>query len=82
MQDAVLGTTLMVLGPGELSYMAQAAPAYELLGIEPPWITLRPQTMILDAAPPAGSDELDLPWRSCSTTTAEEIVAGASPKIS
>jgi hypothetical protein len=36
LQDAALGTTLQVLGPGELAYMAQAAAVYETLGIAPP----------------------------------------------
>jgi uncharacterized protein YllA (UPF0747 family) len=48
--DAVLGTTLQVLGPGELSYMPQAAAVYPLLEIEAPWVALRPQTLVLDAA--------------------------------
>jgi uncharacterized protein YllA (UPF0747 family) len=47
--DAVFGTTLQVLGPGELSYMAQAAAVYPLLEIEAPAVTLRPQTLVLDA---------------------------------
>jgi bacillithiol synthase len=46
--DAVLGTTLQVLGPGELSYMPQAAAVYAVLEIEAPWVTLRPQTLVLD----------------------------------
>lgn len=75
MQDAVLGTTLMVLGPGELSYMAQAAPAYDLLGIEPPWITLRPQSMILDARAAGWLEDLDLPLAELLDHEAEEIVA-------
>lgn len=75
MQDAVLGTTLMVLGPGEVSYMAQAAPAYELLGIEPPWITLRPQTMLLDARAAGWLEELNLPLAELLDHEAEEIVA-------
>lgn len=48
--DAVLGTTLQVLGPGELSYMPQAAAVYDVLEIEAPWVALRPQALVLDAA--------------------------------
>lgn len=48
--DAVLGTTLQVLGPGELSYMPQAAAVYPVLELEAPWVALRPQTLVLDAA--------------------------------
>ena len=47
-QDALLGTTLQIMGPAELSYMAQVAPVYPLLGIEPPWTTLRPQVLVLE----------------------------------
>lgn len=47
--DAVLGTTMQVLGPGELSYMPQAAAVYDVLEIEAPWVALRPQTLVLDA---------------------------------
>jgi uncharacterized protein YllA (UPF0747 family) len=46
--DAVLGTTMQVLGPGELSYMPQAAAVYPVLEIEAPWVALRPQTLVLD----------------------------------
>jgi bacillithiol biosynthesis cysteine-adding enzyme BshC len=47
-QDAVLGTTLSVVGAGELSYLAQAAPLYELVGAAPPFVTLRPQAVVLE----------------------------------
>lgn len=46
--DAVLGTTLQVLGPGELSYMPQAAAVYGVLEIAAPCVALRPQTLVLD----------------------------------
>jgi bacillithiol synthase len=48
LQDAVLGTFLQVLGPGELSYMAQVAAVYPLLEVEAPWTSLRPQTLVLE----------------------------------
>lgn len=47
LQDATLGTSLLVLGPGEVSYMPQVAPLYSLLGIDPPRVLLRPQALIL-----------------------------------
>lgn len=47
-QDAVLGTCLQVLGPGELSYMPQVAPLFELLDVPAPWVALRPQILVLD----------------------------------
>jgi bacillithiol biosynthesis cysteine-adding enzyme BshC len=48
LQDAVLGSTLFLVGPGELAYMAQASAVYPVLGVEPPWIGLRPQTLVLE----------------------------------
>ena len=48
-QDAVLGTTLQVMGPGETAYMAQAAAIYPVLEIESPWTALRPQVLVFDA---------------------------------
>ncbi len=48
-QDAVFGTTLMVLGPGELAYMTQARSLYEPLGVPAPAVALRPQVLLLGA---------------------------------
>ena len=47
MQDAVLGTSLQLMGPGELAYLAQAASVYPVLGIEAPQTTLRPQMLVV-----------------------------------
>lgn len=47
-QDAVFGTGLQVLGPGELAYLPQVAPLYSLLEIGPPAIALRPQALVLE----------------------------------
>ena len=47
-QDAVFGTTLQVLGPGELSYMPQAAATYRVLDMPAPHSALRPQALILE----------------------------------
>jgi bacillithiol biosynthesis cysteine-adding enzyme BshC len=47
-QDAILGTSLQVLGPGELSYMPQVAPLYDLLGVPAPAMALRPQILVLE----------------------------------
>lgn len=60
-QDAVLGTTLQVLGPGELSYMAQASATHAVLEVEPPWVALRPQTLFLEAKLAERLVELELP---------------------
>lgn len=48
-QDAILGTALQVLGPGELSYLPQLAPLYELLTVAPPTLALRPQVLVLES---------------------------------
>ncbi len=48
-QDAVLGTSILILGPGETAYLPQAAPAYALLGSAAPALALRPQALVLDA---------------------------------
>ncbi|MFN7960055.1 MAG: bacillithiol biosynthesis cysteine-adding enzyme BshC [Thermoanaerobaculia bacterium] len=47
-QDAVLGTSLFVLGPGELSYMAQVAAIYPLLEVAPSTLAFRPQALVLE----------------------------------
>ncbi|MDH3744970.1 MAG: bacillithiol biosynthesis cysteine-adding enzyme BshC [Acidobacteriota bacterium] len=46
-QDAILGTSIQVMGPGEVSYLPQVAPLYECLEIEAPQVALRPQAMVL-----------------------------------
>jgi uncharacterized protein YllA (UPF0747 family) len=47
--DAVLGTTLQVLGPGELSYIGQAAAVYPVLELPAPSVALRPQALVLES---------------------------------
>ncbi len=44
----MLGTFLQVLGPGEISYMAQVSAVYPVLEVEAPWVALRPQTLVLE----------------------------------
>lgn len=46
-QDALLGTSLQVVGPGELSYLPQLAPLYDVLEVTPPAVALRPQALVL-----------------------------------
>ena len=48
-QDAVLGTSLQIMGPGETAYLAQAAAIYPLLGVAAPWTALRPQVLVFDS---------------------------------
>lgn len=47
MQDATLGTSILVLGPGEVSYIPQVAPIYRQLGIAAPAVYSRPQALVL-----------------------------------
>ncbi|HEY0510357.1 MAG TPA: bacillithiol biosynthesis cysteine-adding enzyme BshC [Thermoanaerobaculia bacterium] len=61
MQDAVLGTAIHVVGPGELSYMAQAGVTHGVLEVEPTHVALRPQTLILEAKQAERLEELGLP---------------------
>jgi len=48
LQDAVLGTSVQVMGPGEMSYLAQAAPLYPLLDVQPPAVAPRPRALVLE----------------------------------
>ena len=49
LQDAVLGSALQLMGPGELAYMTQASVLYRLLEIEAPVTSLRPQILVLSS---------------------------------
>jgi bacillithiol biosynthesis cysteine-adding enzyme BshC len=49
LQDAVLGSALQVMGPGELAYLAQAAALYEPLEVAAPRTSLRPQVALIDS---------------------------------
>ncbi len=60
-QDAVLGTTIQVVGPGELSYMAQAGVTHAVLEVEPTVVALRPQTLVLECKQAQRLEELGLP---------------------
>lgn len=60
LQDAVLGTALQVMGPAELSYLAQAAPLYEVLGVRAPAVALRPRALVVEERQLQALAELDL----------------------
>lgn len=45
-QDAILGSTLQIMGPGEMSYLPQLAKLYEVLDASAPATTLRPQALV------------------------------------
>lgn len=60
-QDAILGTSLQLLGPGELSYMGQAAASYRALELDAPWIAARPQVLVLESHHREKLQELEVP---------------------
>jgi bacillithiol biosynthesis cysteine-adding enzyme BshC len=59
-QDAVLGTSILLLGPGEISYIPQVVPAYRTLEIEGPAVALRPQVTLVEASTRGRLEALDL----------------------
>ncbi|MEM8993237.1 MAG: bacillithiol biosynthesis BshC [Acidobacteriota bacterium] len=74
-QDALLGTTLQILGPSELSYMPQAKPAQALLGQRGVHTTLRPQAMVLHRKSIGWLEELELPLGELLSRPLEEVIA-------
>lgn len=62
LQDAVFGTALQILGPGELSYMPQVAPLYDLLDVGAPYASLRPQMLVADRRQEEWREELGVTW--------------------
>ncbi|MEM7582616.1 MAG: bacillithiol biosynthesis cysteine-adding enzyme BshC [Acidobacteriota bacterium] len=74
-QDALLGTTLQIMGPAELSYMSQVAPAYSVLDIEPPWTSLRPQVLALEARQAGYLEELGVSLEELFETPLDRLVA-------
>lgn len=75
MQDAALGTTLQVLGPSEMTYMAQAAAAYRVLDLPAPWTTLRPQTLVLERRQEEQLTSLGLSWKDLEASDTARIIA-------
>lgn len=60
-QDAVLGTCIHLLGPGEMSYIAQAAAVHGVLEVESPWVALRPQALVVEPHQVEKLKEVGLP---------------------
>ncbi len=75
-QDALLGTTLQLMGAAELSYLAQAAALYPVLGIEPPWTALRPHAMLLEDRQIGHLEELDVTVAEIFESSSERLLAG------
>lgn len=87
-QDALLGTSLQLLGPGELSYIPQVAALYPLLGVAPPAVALRPQIVVLSrrqverlwaVGEETGLQPLDLVRRQLDLSRFVARSAGADP---
>ncbi len=74
-QDALLGTTLQIMGPAELSYMPQVAPIYSILGIDSPWTTLRPQGMVLEERHARYLEELSISLEEILEIPIDRLVA-------
>jgi bacillithiol synthase len=51
-QDAILGSSVFIVGPGELAYMAQAGAVYTALEVAPPLVALRPLSLVLEGHQP------------------------------
>jgi bacillithiol biosynthesis cysteine-adding enzyme BshC len=47
-QDAVLGSGLMILGPGEMAYTAQSRATYKVLGVPGTPVARRPQAIFVE----------------------------------
>ncbi|MEL7061394.1 MAG: bacillithiol biosynthesis BshC [Acidobacteriota bacterium] len=75
MQDAILGTTLQILGPGEMSYMPQAAAVHRQLGLTDVATMLRPQTAILDGRQVGYLNELGLSLQAVLERPPAELIA-------
>ncbi len=73
-QDALLGTTLQVMGPSELAYMPQVVPVYEALGIAPPWTTLRPQALVLEERQAGYLEELGISLAELLETPLDRLI--------
>lgn len=74
-QDALLGTTLQVMGPAETSYLAQAKAVYRELEVPAPWTTLRPQALVLEARQVEHLVELGVSLEEVLDKGVEEILA-------
>ncbi len=74
-QDVVLASSLQLMGPSELSYMTQARAAYEILGVDRTWTTLRPQILAIDSRQVGRLVELQLPLQELFDSNVQSIVA-------
>jgi bacillithiol biosynthesis cysteine-adding enzyme BshC len=74
-QDALLGTTLQVMGPAEISYLTQASAVYRVAEVTAPWTSLRPQAMVLEERQLAQMAELGVSFTELLSEPLEELLA-------
>ena len=74
-QDAMLGTAIQIMGPSEMSYMAQVSTVYPVLGLAPPASALRPQSLVIETRQADYLDELGISLRDLFTRPLEEVLA-------
>ena len=79
-QDVVLGSSLQLMGPGELGYMAQASALYRGLEVDAPLTTLRPQILVLPARQRRRLEKLEMSLVEALASEDEimELLAGRS----
>ena len=74
-QDALLGTAVQVMGPSEMSYMAQVSAVYPVLEVPPPASALRPQMLVIEERQAEYLDELELSLSDLLDTPLEELLS-------
>lgn len=74
-QDAMLGTAIQVMGPSEMSYMAQVSSVYPVLGLAPPASSLRPQSLVIENRQAEYLEELGIGLRDLFTRPLEEVLS-------
>ena len=74
-QDALLGTTLQVMGPAETSYLTQARAVYRVLEVPAPHTTLRPQVLVLEERQMRYLEELDVSLAELLETPVDRLIA-------
>ena len=66
LQDYLLPTAAVCVGPGELEYHCQLEGTYQRLGVPRPAVLLRPTATLLEPPAERRLKKLDLPWRRLS----------------
>ncbi len=74
-QDALLGTTLQIMGPAETSYLTQARAVYRVLEVPAPRTTLRPQVLMLEERQIRYLEELDVSLAELLGSPVDRLIA-------